>query len=74
MEEPKDDEVVVASLVGIYAHIKPDVTSSIFDYSKDGQNNKQDIIPYNTKMIVLETQGNWFYVEFVDGRKAWIFN
>ncbi len=74
LKEPKNNEVVVASLVGIYAHEKPNATSWYFDFNKDGQANNQDIIPYNTVLTVLETKWNWFKVEFEDNRTAWIFN
>ncbi len=74
LKEPTGEEVVVASLVGIYAHTEPSATSWYFDFNKDWNGNNQDIIPYNTVLTVLETKWNWFNVQFEDGRTAWIFN
>ncbi len=74
LKTPEWDEVVVASLVWIYAHEKPGATSNYFDYNKDWQTNNQDIISYNTVLTVLESKWNWFKVQFEDSRTAWIFN
>ncbi len=74
LKTPEWNEVVVSSLVGIYAHENPSATSWYFDYNKDWNGNNQDVIPYNTVLTVLETKWNWFKVEFQDQRTAWIFN
>ncbi len=73
VKTPEGNQVVVASKVWIYAHVKPNATSEIFDYNKDGQWNTQDVIPYNTVLEVIATQGNWFQVKIWDDT-PWIFN
>ncbi len=74
LKTPEDDEVVVASLEWIYAHEKPNATSNYFDYNNDWIWNNADIVPYNEVLKVLDTEWNWFKVQFEDQRTAWIFN
>ncbi len=74
LNTPTGKQVVISSPVWIYGHILANVTSEIFDYNKDGESNKNDVIPYNTVLEVLKTEWNWFYVQLPDQRTAWIFN
>jgi len=78
LEEAEGNEIVVASLMGIYVHQAPNAISAYVDINGDNVFNNQDILPYNSVVEALKVKGNWILIKFkqTDGREkqGWIFN